>query len=449
MSFKTSFHKTLKLFFLVVLSISFESLSATNKDADQVFQRWMNIQKIIPDVNITDMSNVLSGNFFDKLQVSYELHLNFLKTSAAFFNSSCSLTLNVSSDDFPSFDDQFSSKKETLENIKNIYELIENDTEGFVEYLINSGIVGGVINSEENRINRSSLIEKYLGLFNIIFSSGDFVRDRKYLFSVANRFFEYCFGEKDKNINFKTIISNSEFHPIARLLYTIIWYHLAGQGWHTWHQNALDNLKVVADNGKEIVYIAGGVDIYQMIKKGIYNIRIIDPILPTQPKYYSEGWMWLYRGEGNNDGVGDEIDSAFSEKRVLMRRVKFNESDNVFQKDLSSGVTADIPKGEVTWDIFENGNKVGQFVIERRLCEQKDFKFDNKKQLLVSFNELYFICLPTSKGGWGINPYKFDSKQNFIVKQLAKPVTTQVAKNMRSVFENDSFSFISLGTCVN
>jgi hypothetical protein len=311
-------------------------------------------------------------------------------------------------------------------------------------------------------------LEEYKDIIQLMFLDNDFLVSYKYLFTLANKFFEFCFYPDTWKI-FEDLQINNADHPIAKLFYAIMWFHLAGSGWKNWSGSALKNIKKEAEQGKEIVYIAGGSDIYQLIANGVYNIRIIDPMLPSQPKYYSQGWSFLihpladvgvrYVGDYSYDsdqtwdtqlGIGDVITFDSFGKKIIMKRENFSFLGETLKAMLSNGKVVEIEKSKTEWGFYdEKGARLGRFIIERRFVEQCDFEMSNDKAFLISFNELYFISTTKVKGGWGMNPYRFDDNFNIHVKQLHKPVDVAVVKNMRKSFENMEFNYIALGTCVN
>jgi hypothetical protein len=212
-------------------------------------------------------------------------------------------------------------------------------------------------------------------------------------------------------------------------------------GWQHWHVDTLQALKKEADAGKEILYIAGGTDIYQLFKSGIYNIRIIDPMLPTQPKYYSDGWEWFING--------DEATFSCGKKKLRMKRAGYKKIGGSFSLTLSNDKKVKIDKSITTWHLLDGKKKLGEIVFERRLTDQKDFKVKKKQAILLSSNELYFIAAPKESDGWGIDPRKFDEKIKIYIKQLQKPVNKAIVCNMRYEIKQEEFAFISLGSCVD
>jgi hypothetical protein len=276
----------------------------------------------------------------------------------------------------------------------------------------------------------------------LLFAQEDSERRKAYLFAVANRLFEFCYGP-ETFAGFKPMLHNTPEYPIVRLLYSTMWHYLVGDGWKHWHNTCLDGLKKEVDSGKRVSYIAGGNDIYQLLKLGIYAIDVIDPMLPSQPEYYAEGWDWLIK----KDGLGDEIMIDFPDKKLVMKRISYSEQ-GAFDAKLSTGITESLPLSKTTWHVFDRSNqkKLGSIVFDRRFCNQQDFIAHDKRALLISFNEMYFVAAPESLNGWGINLEKISPEMPIFIKQLRKPISRQVLLNLREA-ETSPFYFILLGSC--
>jgi hypothetical protein len=422
---------------------------AVIKTEDDMFSRWKKIQHVFGKVNLQQAAYDSSDIKFVSLQTRYAAILNFLQTNAVFFDL---FSESYIQDGF--FKTQVPSQEILQQRFTYVYDLLENDMFGFIAYLKDQNVSGD--------------LEEYKDIIQLLFLSNNFFDTYQYLFTLANKFFEFCFYS-DTWKTFEDLQINNADHPIAKLFYAIMWFHLAGNGWKNWSDDALKNIKKEADRGKEIVYIAGGSDIYQLIKQGVYNIRVIDPILPSQPKYYSEGWSFLihticdagvryvedYSYDPNqtwdtNVGIGDIIECETHGKKIFIRRESFTFLGDTLKTRLSNGKIAEIEKSKTIWGFYDElENRLGTLTLERRFVEQSDFKTSSDTVFLISFNELYFISTTKVKGGWGINPYRFDDDFKIYVKQLHNPVDVNVVKNMRRSFENMEFNYIALGTCVN
>lgn len=334
-----------------------------------------------------------------------------------------------------------------LQEIKKLYPLLKNDVHAFLRYLINHNFATRSIDKIESKDPDSDdPMNKYLAFMRLICPYSQRVQERASLFGVANNFFDYCFSPKTFPA-FKKLLTYKRYHPIARLLYSVMWNHLAGEGWKEWHKDSLAELKKAADSNKTIVYIAGGCDFYQLIKHGIYNICIIDPMLPSQPAYYAQHWDWFVK-KGNvkdQNNRGDRLKFTFDDADVYMERTAYRQKGH-FSFTRKSGKVCNIPRSRTQWSVYKNDQRVGTVTFERRYCTQKDFEPNLKKQLLISFNELYYITSINEDDHWKIYPSKFKKNIKLVVKQLRRPLTKAELCNMVTTDELP-FSFIRLGTC--
>ncbi|MEQ9364059.1 MAG: hypothetical protein RIF32_07450, partial [Leptospirales bacterium] len=309
-----------------------------------------------------------------------------------------------------------------------------------------TGFTSAAQNTAERQSEFRKITAKYREFLEWISGQGEAREVEIRRFAIANRFFEYCFSPKT-HAQFRTLIDAPALRPIARMLYANIWYNLSGNGWRYWHGDALAALEKRGRAGQEIVYIAGGSDIYLPILNGIYNIRVIDPMLPSQKKYYSEGWEFLIRGSGETGGRGDTIRFG-GERGVVMTRLSYRELGRFETGELSDGKQLTLPKSESVWELRDqDGKRLGRFVLERRFVAQADFSRREAQTLLVSFNELYYITASGSSG-WGIDPRRFPRDAEIFVKQLRKPVGRPAMIHMRETNEAD-FYYIKLGTSVD
>jgi len=421
-----------KIGFLLVFTFSIFLNAAEKRDAEkEVFSKWLEAQTVIPQMNITAMQNEKIENIYGAVKAQCNFNCNMLKTTLNVFglipDKSFVEGLNVN--------DKYIDYVQFNQTLKNIYGWLQNDVDKFVQYLSQVGVAGFAASREEEQISNDLIADKYWAIFQHLFGLQDMFKQYYYLFTVANNFFEYCFSEKSFSKFKELLIDQKENHSITRLLYCIIWKYLASIGWKHWHQDSINNLKEAAKKGHEIVYVAGGSDIYQLIKNGIYNVKVIDPILPTQPEYYSEGWIWLWKGSQKDGGIGDEIEFNFKDSNIVMKRVYFKEENETFKAMLSNGYEVEIAKSITKWDVLNSKTKrkLGTVTIDRRLTNQNDFSLSSKQTLLISFNELDFIARPVNLGGWGIDPNQFDDKLSIVVKQLCKPVSNQIVRNMRTI----------------
>jgi hypothetical protein len=317
----------------------------------------------------------------------------------------------------------------------------DGDITGFIEYLKKNRCTSAALNKEENSLPYDKVMNKYNGLMQLLCAPKKRADQDKFLHTVAQYFFSYCFDPKTHN-EFLTLLKTPKYHPLARMLYAIMWIHLGSKGWSTWHINLLNELP----KDKEIVYIAGGTDIYQLIQHGFYNIRVIDPFLPTQGTYYSDGWRYLVGGR-NRDAIGDKI--AFDNDELILKRSAYKQTGTL-RATLSNSTRRTLPTSTTKWRIYKKNSKlpVGSVTLERRFTNQKDFIFDPKKIFLLSFNELRFI---TTQGedSWGIKAHKFDAQTKLYIKQLAMPLTKAWLHCIQKAEKSTELDFIELGNCID
>ncbi|MFC1894551.1 hypothetical protein ACFLYH_01225 [Candidatus Dependentiae bacterium] len=448
-----------KLFSFLFVLLSFSLLISESRKSEDVFKKWIKIQRVFDRSDFNQIKDGLKESDFIALKSRYASILNFLQTYSSFFSLASEKQIENGLLKLSILDDDLIKQK-----FEKIYRILYEDPQRFVDFLKEKYLDNDNLSSLDNffkssfGVSDSDFIDECRDLFFLLFSTDNFVDIEKRFFTVGNNFFDYCFRIKTWP-NFRPMLLDEKQHLIAKFLYSIIWRSLAGNGWKHWSSECLKKIKDRVCDGCEVVYIAGGSDIFQLtntfiqsdeLKNVIYKIKIIDPLLPTQPKYYSEGWDWLIKGQ-DDDGIGDEIIFNLDNKKVIMKRKSFKLLGNKFKARVASGDIIDIDQSETIWETYDstNNRKIGEFKIERRFAGQSDFTNDKKKAIVISFNELYFIATPEAKGGWGTNPYKFPDYMYFYVKQLHKPVSVKVVRNLRSACEQMEFNYIALGTCIN
>lgn len=420
---------------------------AVDKPASEVFKKWLNYQQIIPDVNLASMKDNLSPVFFNIVKMRYQKHIPEVTYLNPFLSSCTAGHINEFGCNFSEpYDPVF------IENFRQFYTLIEHDISGLFDFFKQHQFAQADQIKNEEGANANNIIDQYSTLMSLFFANPNQFIEYVCTFAVANRLYEFCFNPKTWP-QFNHMLIEKKEYPYARFLYSIIWQTLAGIGWKHWHEESLKSLQQKAAQGNRIIYIAGGSDIYQLIKAGIYNITNIDPQLPTQPQYYAEGWDWILYGNAAEPqaGIGDRIIFNFEDKNIVMKRTRFVCHPETFQARLASGEIIQLNCCTTEWSIFENDNFVGTYVLERRPCQQDDFIPKEHQTLLMSFNELFFISAPAGMGGWGIDITRLPNNLEIIIKQLRKPVTKSMLGNMRlaTLLNFSDFKFISLGTCIN
>ncbi|MBY0353172.1 hypothetical protein K2W90_02295 [Candidatus Babeliales bacterium] len=438
--------------YLLALALLFAWTNAktiTIKSEADVFKKWHEWQGVFAQHNIQDAKNLLDTFFSLSFKRIYEDKIYALRHLRPFLISLTNNTINEHGHQFRPFLDATFKK-----NIADLYDLLEQDILAFIQFLNDHNFASEMtLAKQESHENWNQTIDSYTALLNALFpyTINNIAVGTELQFEIANRFFRFCFSPETFPI-FQNMLNEQKNLPAARLLYATIWYHLAGTGWKNWSAQALKNIKEQASQGKKIVYIAGGSDVLQLLKNGVYNITIVDPQLPSQPKYYTNEWEWLIKGEGSDGGIGDCLTIDSGEQKITLRRSLYKPLGSFFKARLADGQIIALEKSFTTWDIFdEQNNKLGTYSLERRFAEQADFIAHKAKALVISFNELYFISLPDCLNGWGIEPHKFSQNLTLFVKQLHEPVGKQevCAMRMASLINASDFRFLALGTCIN
>lgn len=422
-----------------VLFSAVEPLVAETRTADQVFKKWLSWQRTYEDIDLSDVEYLDSpaiAGLAITVPEKVRPQLDFLKPP--------SLPVTPASDAGQAALGDFGERlRKTLTDL--------DTTSSIKEWIAElkksaTGFTSDRLNKSETDSKFRNITAKYREFLEWLSGHGESKQVETRRFAIANRFFEYCFAP-NSHAQFRTLIDTPAWQPIARMLYANIWYNLSGNGWRYWHADTLAALRKRTRAGHEIVYIAGGSDIYLPILNGIYNIRIIDPMFPSQKKYYSEGWEYLIRGAGKNEGVGDTIQFS-GQPGVTMRRLSYREFGRFETGELSDGKKLTLPKSETVWELRDSaGERLGQFTLERRFVTQADFRVRSNQALLISFNELYYITA-TGSSGWGIDPRKFPGNTQMYVKQLRRPVERPALVHMRETNEAN-FYYIKLGTSVD
>lgn len=426
--------RTLIFIFSIIL---FPVLQAEEiRKASDVFKKWTTWQKIIAEYVPSENDQISSRARVVK--EFYENNLTHLRHATPFLEKFSHGTINQ-------YGYQIKEKlSEFFEN--NMTQCIHDaytDITLFLKTLkkYNLGL--------HEKIAISDQIAFYNALIGLIFAHEDKDLEESRLFTLANRFFEFCFSSSANSLQQMFLTHNDQLY--IRMMYAVMWEKLAGNGWKHWNKKSLEQLKQEYDNGKNIVYLAGGSDIYQLVTHGIHSLHIIDPQLPTQPKYYADQWDWLIRNNAShNGGLGDCI--IFEEQNFFLKRSFFQETGSPFVMRLSNGTYIQIIQSITQWNVINNENQViGCIIFERRPISQKDFTNNPDCTLLMSFNELYFIALPKHLGGWGIDVAQFPSTLTIIGKQLSHPISraTLCTLHTANLLNASDLKFIDLGTCVN
>lgn len=394
-----------------------------------VFKKWIKKQPVLKDVDFSDLKNRLDDEYI--LYVSKQMPQSILPQLAF---------LDIPDPNESISDEEYQSRlQNSLIILQNMYDSIENNITDFIDLLEKNNFGSEKINQMENNCTYEEIIEKYNGFVETILHNNNITIFKNSLNALGNRFVEYCFYPETHD-HFKKLIEKPENYPIARMIYETMWKYLARNQWISWHESTLNELKKKHDQGYEIVYIAGGSDIYQLIKKGIYNIRNIDPIFPTQTKYYSEGWSYLAKGERRGGGIGDKIIISKNINQIIITDViltrTFYKEKGYNKLIIKNGEKVKTPKSVTIWTIEnKSGEILGRYTLERRFVKQEDFKQEEKKVLLMSLNELFYV-LTSGQDNWGIDPYKFGKDTEIYIKQLRSPLSYKVLMNMKAIQES-------------
>ena len=393
-------------------------------------------QNVFADKDISSMKHLIDHHFCELFQKRFSDRRQKLQQFNQFF---------IQSSLHPSLLNQKNNSGEIKKSLSLVYDLMQHDMHGFIDYLKQHGFYSGQINKAEAQTFFKDVIQKYNDFAQLLFLQDDTEESHAFLFSLANHFFEYCFGDATWP-RFKVLLDNQNDYPILRFLYATMWYFLAGVGWNDWHEKALEQLKKTTREGQWIVYVAGGSDIYQLLKHGMCRIKIIDPQLPSQISYYAQGWDWLV-----NDVSGEDEFSIHTHEGtdLVLHKVGYHEQ-GVFVATLASGNKINLPKSVVEWAVLEKLTKkrVGTVIFERRFCTQRDFMRNPKEVLLMSFNELHFIFTSDHVDNWGIDVNKFGKNTKIFVKQLRFPITKKTLCHLQRA-DASPFRFIKLGTSIN
>jgi UDP-2,3-diacylglucosamine pyrophosphatase LpxH len=430
------FSKTAYLATLMFASVTMVRAKQVEK-ATNVFRKWIDCQEIYEDCNFKRKAQSFDDNFLLAFKENYENDFSQLKTFNLFLSGLSNNQINENGYQLkPPLDQTMKTRMELL------YHLVDGDFESFIECFRLNGFTSQEGNDQETKSPTLDVIEKYKALARLLFTDKNKISEDELLFAVGNRLFEACFGMQTAPI-YQSLLANQIDYPIARFINSIIWHHLVGEGWKHWHKNCLIDLKKEADAGKEIVYIAGGSDVFALLKKGIYSIRVIDPFLPTQTRFYSEGWDFLIKGL-----IGDEIRFGHDCNQITMRRATHQELGR-FQTKLSNGTLQELAHTNTTWNIVDKDEQnLGSIILERRLTTQNDFVPHANQVLIMSYDEATYVAMPDSLNGWGIDVTQFDDSFKLFVKQLRAPIGKAELCNLRlaGLLNVANLKFINFGS---
>ena len=284
-----------------------------------------------------------------------------------------------------------------------------------------------------------------------------------------------------------------------------VWQGLSGTGWRLWRDGALAALRRRSEAGHEVVYLAGGTDVYTLLRHGVRRIRVIDPIFPVQRPFYCRGWRLLLRGRFRDGGIGDRIvirpirarppsrpsrpaapgrgagmeegngngngngngrnkkgkgkgkaartrraEAAIEPPAVVgeplvLTRVAYRETGTLEAGTMNDGSRCRLPSSVTRWRVDGGGrDEPGYLVFERRFMTQADLRAHPERALLISFNELYYVLSPRDDN-WGIDPRRFPAGLTIHVKQLRRPLDRAALLRLRGVLASKRYRCV-MGT---
>jgi hypothetical protein len=105
---------------------------------------------------------------------------------------------------------------------------------------------------------------------------------------------------------------------------------------------------------------------------------------------------------------------------------------------VSTGQMIVLPRSKNVWAVIDakSNKRLGQVIVERRFTDQNDFVPRSNEVLVMSTTEMISAIDLPEYGGWGIDPYKLDDKLQLFVKQLRKPISGKIMKNIRFACEH-------------
>ncbi len=406
------------------------SLAGETREAAAVFAKWRTGQRVFAEVDL-EKYRTLDDDFLRHFR---RLFPDSLRGQAAFLKIPAGFG-SLSPGDAKGLRERLAPLVAEL-----------NDPEGLLTHLKKSGFSTLAVNKSEISTPFQKVSAKYREFFEALLWDPEEDPQRQALFTLANNFFEYCFFPAHHN-DCQAMTGSPAENPLLRMIYANMWYHLSGVGWQHWNEGALQTLTDRDRAGDEIVYIAGGTDIYRLLCRGIRRIRVIDPIFPSQTKYYAEGWRFLVEASGSGmDRI--RFNAAADGVDLVLLREEQVVTGKFATPELSDESKLELPQSRTVWGVFDaTGKRAGEVVYERRFVRQDDFAEKKGRTFLISFNELNYVAT-TDEDGWGLQPSRFPSSFQMVVKQLRKPVSRAVLVNLEEM-RNSSFSFIKLGTSIN
>lgn len=316
--------------------------------------------------------------------------------------------------------------------------LADNNIIDFLEYLACPSFAS---NAFDQHLSCNKQMSKYNGLAQLLVICQKRAQRQRFLTWLAQELFLTCF-DSPYNATFLSMLKKPRYHSLIRFIYTSLWLYLGQHQWASWHANCLSELAEQEHNGKKIIYLAGGTDIYIPLTHNIHNLHIIDPFLPTQYPYYSRGWRFLL-GDPPRTMLGDTISGRYNHHTLTLKRTASTQKNSFILSD-KFGKKHTLPHLITQWHLWHATVHCGTLIFERRPVVTADF-MDRDSTFIASFNELYFIASP--KHGWSIRVSKLPEDLTVHVKQLRKPIGKETLIALKKA-DSSPFSFIQLGSCV-
>lgn len=431
--------KIFRSLLLIALSYVPVSVQATTLSPGEIFEKWAKIQYIVRDHNLAELVPALDDAYLARFKKNYEASLPLLRTLQPLLSSITDGAINEKGYLFqPPMSDAMRA------NVQALLEMFDQNPVAFITYLQALNFKD-ISETTDKSKNFDFTVEKYKAFVRLLLSTKTPRMDEEFGIALANRLTEMCY-ESETFPAYQATMQKAEHHSIARMLHTVIWYNIIGTGWKLWHADCLQAIKDASAAGKRIKYLAGGNDVYTLLCQGVYNITIIDPFLPSQARYYANGWEWLLSG-----AVNDEIVGPFGDQELKLVRTSQIEGESFIAK--SGGQFTSLKRFTTTWTVYDavTDEVKGTIIFERRFTQQGDLVPDDATVFLMSYDEFIYLGLPSLLDGWGITPNAIDPSFTCHIKQLRKPVDRDFLNNLRiaSITNYADLKFINLASDPN
>jgi len=417
---KSSFVK--KFFLLWLLLPASLSCATTIKDWF-IFKQWHKYQFVYSDYQCATLESSINDAWAQAFKHKLDQHWTYLQSMTPFLQA-----ITHDQIDAMGYCIETPINPAFAETIKKIYNDMDNNIPTLIRFFKKNNFCSSSFFLPQDTQRHLITIETYKRLAELLFPQLNAYEHNKVLFALANHFFEYCFDPATFSQH-KKLLQNADYYPIVTFIYSIMWYALVNNGWQDWHANCLNQLKQEADQGKTIIYLAGGTDIYELINQGIYNIRVIDPFLPHQERFYTTGWRWLIQDEQGE--LGDIILFNAGKKKVYLKRVSHIQREPFLYKHPNNAILKAY-KTITTWEIYDaNHQKQGTVTFDRRPFYEQDIRTTPNTVVVLSYNSAMHIAAPDDMDGWGIDIASLDPACTLHIKQLRKPITKEHLAHMR------------------